>query len=186
MKSNQIEKFIENEVSPTKYRSKPITSIFNKISNPSKTLSGELVRERLPAKMSSNKTNPYSLKCVKDNPIFQTTVDDKEITKFSSNGKIPNIDSSLSIAHASSNKNKVSVGKYSHVFGDIDDKLNKFDTTRSITSTRLVKFESNKEILKVDVLAANTDVEDTNSPIPSKSRKRNISMFAPFSNLIII
>jgi len=213
LKSNQIEKQDSDIIYPynNKNKSKPTTSIFNKLAaNPSRKSFGEFETEN-PKRLINNKSqNPCNLRTIQNNSIFQTTVDNtcvpstskddtKKFTKFNSFGKINNIsntrigndESSISNSNypsSNGNKTKVNLNKYSHVFGDLEEKLNgttKFDTTRSAASTRAGRFGSNKGLLSVK--ASNTETDEVKSVKPDKSKKKLTSLFnVPFCKILIV
>ncbi len=216
-KTNQIEKHSENEASLSKtMKHKPATSIFNKIAKkPSSDLTHlnstintmnapNALNAPTILKMSRNvgsnaPSNPYDLRSQRNSSIFQTTVDDtSKLTKLNSQEKINNNEQSSFIKNTASSgnsvKNKVSLGKYSHVFGDADDRdrltpnTNKFDTTRSITTTRITKNDSNLGLNVVSVNNnSNTEADEGNyfrSNILKKSNKRNSVSLEPFNSNI--
>jgi hypothetical protein len=181
MKSNQIDKPMENESNNNAYntKTKPPTSIFNKIAGASKKSINEVTYQKI---FTNRTSNPYNLKPMKSSSVFETTVEDNvKFSKFNSNGKIAS-NYPPAIPQVSSSKNKIGLSKYSHVFGDIEDRSlsSKFDTTRSAASTRAGKFSSNKIILGVNPAS---NIDDVNSP--AYKHKKVISMLnQPFSKIV--
>ena len=153
----------ENDISSTSYQKKKdysVSPLFHKPSNPPGLIN---------LKMNSNK-NFGNLKFTHIISGLEEKSDKSEnsklFSKFHSNTKLQINNNINSLSKHDTNKNKVDISRFAHVFGDSEEKLEqrkttlsssfKFDTTRSV-STKAGSGKSEGNVCSLKVIETKTD-----------------------------